>query len=36
MHKASDGTSMLPVPRITLARAFMSHTSQVPANTTFE
>ncbi len=33
---ASDGTIMLPVPRITLASAFISHTSAVPANTTFE
>lgn len=33
---ASDGTNMLPVPRITLARAFISHTSGVPANTTVE
>ena len=33
---ASDGTSMLPVPRITLASAFISQTSTVPANTTFE
>ena len=33
---ASDGTSMLPVPRMTLASAFISQTSTVPANTTFE
>jgi hypothetical protein len=33
---ASEGTSMLPVPRITLASPFMSHTSHVPAKTTFE
>ena len=33
---ATDGTSMLPVPRSTLASAFISHTSTTPANTTFE
>ena len=33
---ASAGTSMLPVPRITLASAFMSHSSALPAKTTFE
>jgi hypothetical protein len=33
---AAAGTNMLPVPRITLASAFSSHTSAVPANTTFE
>ncbi len=33
---AADGTCMLPVPRITLASAFISHTSAVPANTTLE
>ena len=32
----SAGTNMLPVPRITLASAFISHTSAVPANTTLE
>ena len=35
-HIATDGTSMLPVPRSTLASAFSSHTSTAPANTTFE
>jgi len=33
---ATAGTSMLPVPRSTLASAFISHTSTAPANTTFE
>ena len=33
---ASEGTSMLPVPRSTLASAFISQTSQAPAKTTFE
>ena len=33
---ASDGTSMLPVPRSTLASAFISQTSTAPAKTTFE
>ena len=33
---ASDGTSMFPVPRMTLASAFISHTSGVPAKTTLE
>ena len=33
---ASAGTNMLPVPRITLASAFISQTSVVPANTTLE
>ena len=33
---ATEGTSMLPVPRSTLASAFISHTSTAPANTTFE
>ena len=33
---ATDGTSMLPVPRSTLASAFISHTSTAPANTMFE
>ena len=33
---ASDGTSMLPVPRMTLASAFISQTSTVPAKTTLE
>ena len=30
------GTSMLPVPRITLASPFISHSSTLPANTTLE
>ena len=30
------GTNMFPVPRMTLASAFISHTSGVPANTTLE
>ena len=33
---AADGTSMLPVPRIELASAFISQTSTLPANTTLE
>ncbi len=33
---ATEGTIMLPVPRSTLASAFMNHTSQAPANTMFE
>ena len=33
---ASDGTSMLPVPRMTLASAFMSQTRTLPTKTTFE
>ncbi len=33
---ASDGSIMLPVPRITLASACVSHTSTLPAKTTFE
>ena len=33
---ASDGTSMLPLPRTTLARAFISQTSALPAKTTSE
>ena len=33
---ASAGTSMLPVPRITLANAFITHTSTLPAKTTLE
>ena len=33
---ATDGTSILPVPRSTLASAFSSHTSAAPANTTLE
>jgi hypothetical protein len=33
---ASDGTSMLPVPRSTLASALSTHTRTQPANTTFE
>ncbi len=33
---ATDGTSMLPVPRSTLASAFISQTSTTPANTTLE
>ena len=33
---ASAGTSMFPVPRITLASAFISQTSRLPAKTTFE
>ena len=33
---ASDGTSMFPVPRMTLASAFISHTSGIPAKTTLE
>jgi hypothetical protein len=33
---ASEGTSMLPVPRMALANAFISHTKPLPANTTFE
>ena len=32
----SAGTSMLPVPRITLASAFMSHSSTMPPNTMLE
>ena len=32
----NDGTSMLPVPRITLASAFASQTSVMPAKTTSE
>ena len=30
------GTSMLPVPRIALASAFMVHRSTLPPNTMFE
>ena len=30
------GTSMLPVPRMTLARPLSSQSSTMPANTTFE
>ena len=33
---ANAGKNMLPVPRITLASAFISHTNAVPANTTLE
>jgi hypothetical protein len=33
---AAAGTNILPVPRITLASAFISHTSVVPAKTTLE
>jgi hypothetical protein len=33
---ASAGTSMLPVPRITLASAFVSQISGVPAKTILE
>ncbi len=36
MHTAAEGTNMLPVPRMTLASAFISHTNAVPANTTLE
>jgi hypothetical protein len=36
VETASDGTSMLPVPRMTLASAFISHTRGVPRNTTLE
>ncbi len=36
MQTAAEGTNMLPVPRITLASAFISHTMAVPANTTLE
>ena len=32
----TEGTHMLPLPRMTLASAFISHTSTVPANTIFE
>ncbi len=31
-----DGNSMLPVPRMTLASAFISHSRILPAKTTFE
>jgi hypothetical protein len=30
------GTTMLPVPRMTLASPFIAHSSTFPANTTFE
>jgi len=30
------GTSMLPVPRITLAKPLSTHSRTLPANTTFE
>jgi hypothetical protein len=33
---ATAGTSMLPVPRTTLASVFMAHTATDPPNTTFE
>ena len=33
---ASDGTSMLPVPRMTLASAFRIQTRMQPENTTSE
>ena len=33
---AIAGTNMLPVPRMTLASAFISQTSTVPPNTTLE
>ncbi len=36
MQIATDGTTMLPVPRITLASAFISQITAVPPNTTFE
>ncbi len=36
MQTAADGTSMLPVPRMTLASAFISQTSTLPANTMLE
>ena len=36
MQTASEGTSMLPVPRMMLASAFISQTSTLPPNTTFE
>ena len=36
MQIAIAGTNMLPVPRITLASAFISQTSTVPPNTTLE
>ena len=32
----SAGTSILPVPRITLARPFITHSSTLPPNTTLE
>ncbi len=32
----SAGTNILPVPRITLASAFMAHSSTLPPNTTLE
>jgi hypothetical protein len=35
-HTASEGTSMLPVPRTTLASAFITHTRTAPVKTTFE
>ena len=31
-----DGNSILPVPRMTLASAFISHTRTLPVKTTFE
>ena len=34
--RQAEGTNMLPVPRMTLASAFISHTSTLPANTTLE
>ena len=36
MQTARDGTSMLPVPRMMLASAFISQTRTLPPNTTFE
>ncbi len=36
MQMTIDGKSILPVPRMTLASAFMSHTRMLPAKTTFE
>ena len=32
----SAGTNMFPVPRITLARPFITQSSMLPPNTTFE
>ena len=36
MQIASEGTNMLPVPRMALAQAFISQVRTLPANTTFE
>ena len=36
MQITSEGNSMLPVPRMTLASPFISHTRILPAKTTFE